>query len=272
MNAPSAKGLFQKAIVESGSYITSFNEKSASQRVAAAVLEELHLQPAQVDSLQKIPYDVLNEAGKKATRKVAAEMRKEGKTGGAGWNAVLDGEFFPNQPGDPAAKELSKNVPLMVGTAKNEFTAFAMAGAKEKTMDEVKADLQKKYGDKTDAYLAAVKAAYPNTEKPSGYVDIDLNFRPLAIKQADAKAVSGAAPVYMYLFTWQSPVNGGIYRAMHCMDIAFQFNNINRCQEMTGGGKEAIALADKVSGAWINFARNRQSERAGLTKMAGLHP
>src|ERR1700712_1387588 len=53
MNAPSAKGLFQKAIVESGSYITNFNEKSASQRVAAALLEELHLQASQVDSLQK---------------------------------------------------------------------------------------------------------------------------------------------------------------------------------------------------------------------------
>jgi para-nitrobenzyl esterase len=266
MNAPSAKGLFQKAIVESGSYITNFNEKAASQRVAAALLEELHLQASQVDSLQKIPYDVLNEAGKKAQRKVTAELRKEGKMGGAGWNAVLDGEFFPNQPSEQAAKDLSKNIPLLVGTTKNEFSAFAMAGGKEQSMDDVKAGLQKKYGDKTDAYLAAVKAAYPNTEKPANYIDIDLNFRQLAIKQADNKAAEGGAPVYMYLFTWQSPVNGGIYKAMHCMDIAFQFNNIARCQEMTGGGKDAVALADKVSSAWISFAKTGNPNTSSLPK------
>jgi len=271
MNAPSAKGLFQKAIVESGSYITTFNEKSASQRVAAALLEELHLQPSQVDSLQKIPYDVLNEAGKKATRKVSGELRKEGKTGGAGWNAVLDGEFFPNQPSDPAAIELSKNIPLLVGSAKNEFSAFAPS-PKNQTMDDVKTGLQKKYADKADAYMAAVKAAYPNTSKPFEYTDIDLNFRALAVKQANAKAVPGAVFVYMYLFTWQSFVNGGIYKAMHCMDIAFQFNNISRCEEMTGGGKNAYALADKISGAWINFAKSGNPNAPGLPKWPAYTP
>ena len=264
MNTPKAKGLFQKAIVESGSYITSFNEKSASQRVAAAVLEELHLQPSQVDSLQKIPYDVLNEASKKAIRKVSAALRKEGKTGGAGWNAVLDGDFFPNQPSDPAAMELAKNIPLLVGTTKNEFNAFAPS-PKNQTLDDVKAGLQRKYGDKTGAYMAAVKAAYPATSKPSGYTDIDLNFRPMAIRQADTKsALAGAAPVYMYLFTWQSPVNDGMYKAMHCMDIAFQFDNIAHCQEMTGGGKDAVELAGKISSAWINFAKTGNPNAPGL--------
>jgi para-nitrobenzyl esterase len=265
MNAPSAKGLFQKAIVQSGSYITSFNEKSASQRVAAALLEELHLQPSQVDSLQKIPYDELNEASKKAMRKVGAELRKEGKPANVGWNAVLDGDFLPNQLGDPAAMEISKNIPLLVGSTKNEFSAFAPVN-KNLTMDDVTANLKKKYGDKTDAYLAAVKAAYPDVSQPAGYTDIDLNFRALAIKQANAKAVPGAAPVYMYLFTWQSPVNGGMYKAMHCMDIAFEFDNIARCQEMTGGGKEAYALADKMSAAWINFAKTGDPNAPGLPK------
>src|ERR1700744_5917031 len=90
MISPMARGLFQKVIVESGSYITSFTEKSVSQRVAAATLEELHIPADKGDSIQKIPYDVLNEAGKKAMRKVAGELRKEGKPANTGWNAVLD--------------------------------------------------------------------------------------------------------------------------------------------------------------------------------------
>jgi len=255
MNSPKAKGLFQRAIVESGSYITAFNEKSVAQRVAAATLDELHIPAAKVDSLQKIPYDVLNEASKKAMRKVAAELKKEGKTANTGWNGVLDGDFLPYQPTDPAAMEIAKNIPLMVGTVKNEFTPFIPAG-KTQSMDDLKASLTKKYGDKADAYMAAVKKAYPNTSTAAGYTDMDLSFRPMAIKQADLKSgVSGAAPVYMYLFTWQSPVNGGIYKAMHCMDIAFQFDNISLCEQMTGGGKAAQTLAEKVSSAWINFAR-----------------
>lgn len=256
MNTPIAKGLVQKAIVESGSYVTSFTEKTVSQRLAAAVLTELNLQPSQVDSLQKIPYETLNLASKKAIGKVSAELRKEGKPANVGWNAVLDGEMFPYQPSDAKAMELGKNIPLLVGTTKNEFAAFAPT-PKNLTMDKVKATLQKRYGTNTDAYMAAVKQAYPNTSKPSEYNDIEFGFRNMAIKQADEKSsLEGAAPVYMYLFTWQSPVNNGMYKAMHCMDIPFQFDNIKRCEELTGGGKDAYALAAKMSSAWINFARN----------------
>jgi para-nitrobenzyl esterase len=56
----------------------------------------------------------------------------------------------------------------------------------------------------------------------------------------------------------------GDYKAVHCAEIPFVFNNIARCEEMTGGGKEAYLLADKVSQAWINFARNGNPSHKGL--------
>ena len=257
MNAPSAKGLFHKAIVESGSYLTGFTEPSVSKRVAAALLEELKLQPSQVDSLQTIPYEKLNAAGKKALSKVGAALKAEGKTlpqFGLSWGPNLDESFLPYQPTDAAAVEIAKNVPMLVGSTKNEFTPF-IPGSRDITMENAKANLQKKYGDKTDAYMAAVKKAYPETTKPSDYIDIDVLFRPGTISHANLKAVAGAAPVYMYLFCWQSPVMDGMYKAMHCMELPFVFDNIDKCEEMTGGGKEAYALADKMSSAWINFAR-----------------
>ncbi|MFL5808185.1 MAG: carboxylesterase/lipase family protein [Flavisolibacter sp.] len=257
MNAPSAKGLFHKAIVESGSYLTGFTEQSISKRITAALLEELQLQPSQVDSLQTISYERLNAAGKKALSKVAAALKTEGKTVpmfGLSWGPILDGSFLPYQPTDAAAIEIAKDVPMLVGSTKNEFTPF-IPGAKLSTMDDLKANLQKKYGDKTDAYINAVKKAYPETTNPEDYVSIDVFFRPGTISHANLKAVDGAAPVYMYLFSWQSPVNDGKYKAMHCMELPFVFNNIDKCEEMTGGGKEAYTLADKMSSAWINFAR-----------------
>ncbi|GAB2591711.1 carboxylesterase/lipase family protein [Spirosoma areae] len=272
MNAPSAKGLYHKAIVQSGSYITSFTESDLARKVSAALLDELNLQPNQIDSLQKIPYERLNAASKKAIRTVADKLKADGKpTAGLGWGPVHDGNFLPDQLTEPAAIALSKNIPLLVGSTKNEFTPF-MPGTRDLTMEGARANLQKKYGDKADAYLAAVKKAYPETVKPSDYTDIDVNFRPLTVQQANAKAIPGAAPVYMYLFTWQSPVLDGIYKSMHCMEIPFVFDNIDRCEEMTGGGKAAHALADKMSRAWIAFARTGNPNHKGLPAWPSYTP
>lgn len=274
MNAPSAKGLFHKAIVESGSYLSSFTEQSTSKMVAAAVLEELQLQPSQVDSLQTIPYERLNAAAKKALTKVTAALKNEGKTipmFGLSWGPILDGDFLPYQPAEEAAVEISKNIPMLVGSTKNEFTPF-IPGSRGISMDDAKKSLQKKYGDKTEAYLAAVKATYPQTTKPSDYIDIDFIFRQGVIAHANLKAVAGAAPVYMYLFSWQSPVMDGVFKAMHCMELPFVFDNIDKCEEMTGGGKEAYTLADKMSSAWINFARTGNPNAKKLPAWAPYTP
>jgi para-nitrobenzyl esterase len=185
-------------------------------------------------------------------------MKTEGKTVpmfGLGWGPILDGSFLPYQPTDSAAIEIAKNVPMLVGSTKNEFTPF-IPGSRDITMENATINLQKKYGDKTDAYIGAVKKAYPETSKPSDYIDIDVFFRPGTISHANLKAAPGAAPVYVYLFSWQSPVMDGMYKAMHCMELPFVFDNIDKCEEMTGGGKEAYVLADKMSSAWINFARS----------------
>lgn len=266
MYAPAAKGLFQKAIVESGSYLTAFSDPALTKKVAAALLEELNLKPEQADSIQKIPYDRLNAAGKKAVMKVQQALKAEGKSENApGWGPVLDGTFLPYQLTDAAGIALSKDIPLLVGTTKNEFAPFT-PGLNDQTMEQVKANLQKRYGVQTDAYLAAVKKAYPETVKPSDFAAFDINFRLGAIRQANTKASNGTAPVYVYLFSWQSPVLDGTYKAMHCMELPFVFDNISRCREMTGGGKDAYVLADQMSGAWINFARNGDPNHKGLIK------
>ncbi len=255
MCAPSAKGLIQKGIVESGSYLSDFTEEEIAKKVGTALMAELGFQEGQIDSLQKISYERLNAAAKKALAKVQQSLKPEERpVFGLQWGPVHDHEILPYQLSSTEALELSKNIPLLVGTTKNEFAPF-IPGSRDITMDSARAKLQRKYGDKTDAYLAAVLKAYPETIKSSDYLDIDFAFRPGAIRQADQKVMHGAAPVYMYLFTWQSPVLDTVFKAMHCMELPFVFNNIQRCEEMTGGGKEAYALADKMSSAWINFAK-----------------
>lgn len=257
MNAPAAKGLFQKAIVQSGSYLSAFLEQETARRVAAVLLEELHLQPGQVDSLQKIPYDQLSAASKKALSKVAAELKAQGKPVpgfGLSWTPVHEKEVLPYQPAEPEALALSRDIPLLVGSTKNEFTPFT-PGPANLTMESLKPVLKQKYGEKADAFMAAVKSAYPETSSPSAYLDIDLSFRPGVTSQANLKAANGKAPVYTYIFAWQSPIMDGMFKAMHCMELPFVFNNVDKCEEMTGGGKQALSLAEKMSAAWVSFAR-----------------
>ncbi len=267
MNSPSAKGLFHKAIVESGIW-ADFQDQAITKRIGSAVMNELGLIPSKVDSIQKVPYEKLAAAGQRALQKVREQLAAEGKpmTGFRfGWSPILDGAFLPYQPADPKALALSDNVPLLIGSTKNEFMpSLRNPGLRKASLAEVTTYLQKQYGDKTDAYIAAVKKAYPNDTKPTDLIDIDGMFRPGMVTQANIKSANSAAPVYMYMFTWQSPIFDGEYKAMHCMELPFVFNTISRSEEMTGGGKDAYMLADKMSQSWINFARTGHPGHKGL--------
>ncbi len=268
MYAPSCKGLFHKGIVQSG-YRDTFLEGEDTKQIGIATLEILGLKPEQVDSLQKIPYLQLLAAGAKALKKVEAKMRAEGKPimgFGLSWGPSRDGAFLPYQLKDPAAAGIAKEVPMMIGSLQNEFMASIM-NPTLLTMDRaaIKAELQKKYGDQTDAYIAAAQKAYPTDAQPADLIDLDFTFRSATIKLANLKSnVAGAAPTYSYLFAWRSPVLDGKLKSLHCMELAFCFNNIARCQQMTGGSKEAQKLAEKVSQAWINFARTGNPNAKGL--------
>ena len=267
MAMPAAKGLFHKAINQSGSFRMNMLEKTTTQLIAAEVLKALNLPPDQVDNLQKIPFTELSEAGKKALKVVADKMKADGKPipgFGLSWGPSSDGEDLPYQLFSKEAFELSRNIPLLIGTTKNEFTPFMNGALTNAPLEKITATIKSQKADKADAYLAAVKKAYPEDTRPSDLLDIDVTFRPGAVFQANEKSALNAAPVYMYLFTWQSPVMDGKYKAVHCMDIPFAFNNIQRCQEMTGGNKDAYVLADKVSGAFINFAKTGNPNYKGL--------
>ncbi|MRI00498.1 carboxylesterase family protein [Kriegella sp. EG-1] len=260
MAMPSAKGLFHKAINQSGSFRSGILEKETTQAIAAETLKSLELDSKNIDNIQKIPYKTLVDASTKALKIVAEKMKAEGKPilgFGLNWGPSVDDQALPFQTGSIEALELSKNIPLLIGTAKNEFSPFAnmrFVGASDETIINY---IKETYKEDTEAYITAAKKAYPNDTEVKDLIDIDLLFRPGAVDQAnDKSALKEGAPVYMYLFTWQSPVFDGKYKALHCMELPFVFDNISLANQMTGGGNSAHNLADIMSKAWINFAKS----------------
>lgn len=255
MATPSAAGLFHKAIVQSGSMLRAMESKY-SRRIGAEVLRQLGLTTAEAGKLKSIPYEQLLAAGEKAIASVKAEAEKEGiSTFIFGWAPTVDGIVLPAQPFDPQAPEQSRDIPLMVGTTIHEFTMSTYVPYFRTITEEQAVEyLKTRYGDRTDEFVAAMGKAYPGYQ-PKDLVDIDVVCRPGAVEQARLKAAQQGAPVYMYLFGWESPVMDGMLRSTHCMEIPFVFDNTARHASMTGGGTEAQALADKMSSAWLNFAR-----------------
>ncbi|WP_276391556.1 carboxylesterase/lipase family protein [Eudoraea chungangensis] len=276
MAMPKAKGLFHKAINQSGSFRMAVLEKEDTQEIGAEVLKQLNLEPSLVDSLQTIPFEVLAKASSKALKVVEEKRNAAGKPVigfGLNWGPSRDGTDIPYQVASEEAYEMSKNIPLLIGTVKNEFAPFANMRFVEASEEDIMQHIKTQYKEKSDAYIKAVKKAYPEDTAAKDLIDVDLMFRPGAVAQANDKAsLKGGAAVYMYLFTWQSPVFDGKYKSLHCMELPFVFDNIERGKNMTGGGVEAHQLADKVSRAWLNFARNGDPNHSGLPTWPAYTP
>jgi para-nitrobenzyl esterase len=272
---PAAKGLFQKAIVESDAIRSlgiTVMEKKNSLRVAELTLQNLRLDASQIDRLDEIPFRELFDASQKASQTAGEEQGNKGVFGSMfPWAPVVDGDYLPAQPFDTIAPEVSKDIPLMVGTTLNEFAAAVAVSnpmtrdSANWTFDQMKSYLHEQYGDKTDAVIAAYRKAYPGM-KFNDWLLVDNQFRPGTLIMASLKSDQHRAPVYNYLFAWQSPVLDGSSHAPHCAEIPFAFDNIALDEQGTGGGKDAYDLAEKVSQAWISFARTGNPNNRGLPK------
>jgi len=269
---PSAKGFFHKAIVQSGSGLRMVRPET-SARLAAGVVAELGLNQHHLDQLHKLPVANLIAAGQAAMRKMgsggagAYRVFQRGADR-AGWGPTVDGRILPQHPFDPQAPAISDGVPMLIGTTLNEFVSgINNPQVDDLTESELQARVREMYGERAGKIIEAYRKSNP-TAKPFDLFSFisTVTTRHNAVAQADLKVARGGAPVYQYLFTWQTPVLDGRPKAFHCAELAFCFDNIDRCLNMTGGGPEARALAARVSGAWIAFARHGNPNHAGLPK------
>jgi para-nitrobenzyl esterase len=267
MAMPSAAGLFQRAIVQSGSIFNpQKGEDSRAYGMAFAAALGATIQNA--EKLNSVTYQELTTAGQTASN----ILRAAGSSVRGGFSPTVDGKYIvPASIDSPAS--FSKNVVMLIGTNLNEFTYNNRLIITSQTMEQVKATLAKRYGaDNVDRYIALYKEAYPNDDEPQHLISFDSQFRGGAIKQATAKSKQGGAPSYVYLFNWQSPVNDGSLGASHGMELPFMFNNISLARALTGGGKQAYELADKISSAWINFVKTGNPNAKGLPVWEAYNP
>lgn len=248
---PSAVGLFQRAIVQSGSLEFKMNGED-SKTFGMAFASALGVTPENTEKLNSYTYDELINAGQIASNKLGSS----GNSIMGRYCPTVDGRYVTQNPLDPTPPEFSKNVSLLVGSNLNEFTYTNRTIITPKTIEQVKLRVAQNFGaGNVEKLIALYKRVYPGDDQPQHILTFDSHLRDGAIKQATARSNNRDVPVYMYLFTWQSPVNDGSLGAAHGMELPFMFNNIAMARTLTGGNKEAYELADKISSAWLNFVK-----------------
>jgi para-nitrobenzyl esterase len=230
--------------------------RDEAQKMTERILAKLDVQASQVDQLQKLPPERLLAA-------IATEP-------GSGINAlrlspVVDGRSLPHHPFDPTAPEVSADVPMMIGTVETEGSYFATPEMLSLDEAGMRAQLQKRFADSTDQVIELFRKSRRNATPSELYFTI-TSFPTNAIIQAERKVALGSAPAYLYLFTWRTPVEDGRRLSGHTLELPFAFNNVLLCPNIVGNGPDLQPLADKVSSAWVAFARTGDPSVHGLSK------
>ncbi len=207
MAMPAAQGLFHRAIVQSGSFLRALVPER-SEILTRAVFDELNLSPSQVDKLQSIPLRTLIAAGDAALLKThpPTPLAWNRVADILGWGPVVDGEFLPHHPFDPAAPAISAQVPMLIGTTLNEFTT-TLNHPELEAMTEAEASrrLEDMYGVDPRRILEVFRVSHPGAKVFDLFsLAMSAQVRQGAVIQAGLKAAQGT-PSYLYWFQWKTP-------------------------------------------------------------------
>lgn len=262
MAMDAARGLFHRAVIQSGPRLSNMAPDAAAAG-AWALVEQLGLTAETIDEITTLPAERIEAA--------AAAVVAAGGT--ASWTGpVNDGRNFTREPFDPDAAPQSASVPLLIGTTRTEMSLLAGAARPElfdltwETLPAAIAVL------KPEAEAASVISGYralnPEIDAPELYFTAATDDRFLrgSVTLADRKARQAGAPVYFYLFNWNTPVDGGKWKSPHALEIGFVFDNVANSASMSGVGAEQQDIADMMSEAWIAFARGGDPNNANLPK------
>ncbi len=246
LSTDAAGTLFHRAVMQSG-VLASFPPKEVTQSAADRLVANLGLTRETIGKIRSLDVDAIREA--------AAGT-------GAGSAPSIDGRTLTRDPFHPDAAPRGASVPVMLGTNRTENSLFV--GARSPEVFELSWEgaeelLAQQYPEHdASAIVAGYRELEPDAEPTDVYLEATTDSRYLAghVLVAERKAAQGGAPVFLYLFDWDTPVDGGKWRAPHALEIGFVFDNVAYSESMSGLGEEQQRVADVMADTWIAFARN----------------
>lgn len=261
---PAAKGLFHRAIIQSGAAVR-LRTRERALALTECVLR--HLGSRSIPALQAMPAGDLLAAIEPAQRALGPSPAPLFDRYPFG--PLVDGQIVPAQPFHPEASAVSADVPLIVGDMRHETANFLAVVDQVWNRTLTEAELRQLVAaiarPDTERVLDLYQYLYPGLNPAERLIAIttDCNFRIRSLVLAQRRAALCRGPVWMYSFEWQTPVLGGRLGAPHAMDVPFTFNTLD-LTNATGGSPEAQALADTMSSVWAAFARTGRPDHPSI--------
>lgn len=261
MAMPEAKGYYHKVIIQSGTLEGMYQHQDVSRRIAELTMKEANADSP--EALARLPFDSLWAASNRAIDRIYGE-RPGIVHGSVKFAPVVDGNILPKPIFSDSAINVDADVPVIIGSTFSEFTTSEMllepdrhdvTGIYEMTEEEVEAEFDKRYGAKKDDIKLAFAMAYPDRAMRE-LLMMDTKVRSLVLRIAHMFAQRRDAPVYVYMFSWVSPLYKGSAMSFRCSELPFMFNNYDLAEFSKAGGEEARRLSRIMSRCWTSFARS----------------
>ena len=266
LGTPAARGLFTRAIAQSGA-ASWIAEPEEATTTAIGVIEQLGVRAGDTDALLATTTDALIDA---------LPAWREGDGRGLPFQPVHDGRVLPQRPLDAIAAGSAADIGLISGTNKDEIKLFQFADESlaNLTNTELLERVRRWCGDGADALVADYQSRRPGATPRDLWTTLatDAVFFYPSTKLLDAQSAHG--DTWAYYFTWETPLLGGIFGTPHAIEIPFVFDNLDRggAGLFTGNGPERAGIATAMHQAWIAFARTGNPNHAGLPEWPQCAP
>jgi para-nitrobenzyl esterase len=235
---PAAKGLFHRAVVQSGSTLRLISDADA-EKAADQFIRKLGLTRARIAEIQRLPWEQLLQAQTEA---------------GGLFTPVMDARYLPHHPFDPAAPPESRDVPVIISTTLEDAALRLTNWDLNET--GLAALLNERYKGRASEILDLYR---PTTPGKSPYlvqaqVFTDADGRARAIVQAERKAAQGGAGAWMYIWEWATPAFDGKFGAIHGHDVDASFN-LYRNGICGTGDKAGRLMSTRLASSFVAFAK-----------------
>lgn len=264
---PAAKGLFKRAIIQSG-YVTKFSSHPSSGLATyKTLIERLGIKEGDIESLRMLPYEeiISNLDSFEANPQVALNF-----------TPTIDKDTLPENPYEAIRNGFAKDIDLFIGSNLEEtkmWSLWAPGGnimTEERLLKRVNGIVRLINQDesKSKELIEVYRKSRKSPQDVLDAIETDRQFRISSIRVAEAQSQHNKN-TFMYLFSWKTPWEGGKYGAMHALELSFVFGILLDKDEGIFPRKteETQELSGKMMDAWISFTRTGNPNHKNIPQL-----
>ena len=252
LSIPQARGLFHKAIIQSGNFAQGVPVERAA-KLTDDFMAAMGVAKGDWRRMQSASTAELVTALRAASGKSYSDRN---------FAPVVDKVVLPDGPWWPTATSTNLSIPIMMGNTATEMTMIV--GSSDPSIFKIgEADLPGRLapyirGGDAAKLIADFRALTPGATAPDIFFDITTarTMRGTTILVAETREkLKAPAPFYMYSIDWKTNVDGGKWKSPHSMEHGFTYYNLDNVKTMYGDTPGQKEMAEQLSATWAAFAR-----------------